>query len=191
MVPRDPRSPAHSTLHPCLKRACGFYLADGANEPVVRTRPTRRARFVEHDMCFAGTYNGNCPHRNTASLTHAAQGMCFLVSRPCDRDVAMLNARTYASCSQRYRVVLQDILIETVLYDVPDRTAYTSKGPAASHGAQHPGRLRDDLFRDHADDGARGKMSESTTKALDPRGGHHRRLRGRPDLHDSIQVCAC
>ena len=150
----------------CLNRACGFYLADGANEPVVRNATYTTGEIVEHDIVLlGGTYNGNCPHQEHSQPDHTPlTGMCFLGVRDLViRDVAMLNARTYGILlANWYRVDLQDILIETESYMMfQNQDGIHVNGPGRFLTARNiQGGSEDDFFAINADDGARGKMSE-------------------------------
>ncbi|NLF84696.1 MAG: hypothetical protein GX571_01135 [Lentisphaerae bacterium] len=150
----------------CLDRACGFYLADGANEPVVRNATYATGEIVEHDIrLLGGTYNGNCPHQEHSQPDHTPlTGMAFLGVRDLAiRDVAMLNARTYGILlANWYRVDLEDILFETEPYLMyQNQDGVHVNGPGRFLTARNiQGGSEDDFFALNADDGARGKMSE-------------------------------
>ena len=150
----------------CLDRACGFYLADGANEPVVRNATYATGEIVEHDIrLLGGTYNGNCPHQEHSQPDHTPlTGMAFLGVRDLAiRDVAMLNARTYGILlANWYRVDLEDILFETEPYLMyQNQDGVHVNGPGRFLTARNiQGGAEDDFFALNADDGARGKMSE-------------------------------
>ena len=57
-----------NTTIQCLNRACGFYLADNSNRPIVGNATPQPKGRADHNLSFiGGTYNGNAEHQEHSS----------------------------------------------------------------------------------------------------------------------------
>jgi hypothetical protein len=53
-----------NTTIECLNRACGFYLADNSNRPLIANATPQPEGRADHNLSFlGGTYNGNAEHQ--------------------------------------------------------------------------------------------------------------------------------
>ncbi len=104
-----------NTTIQCLNRACGFYLADNSNRPIIGNATPQPKGRADHNLSFiGGTYNGNAEHQEhsskdygwtTAFALHGVEQVLF-------RDVSITNARTFAVYLTNWRrVVFENIYI--------------------------------------------------------------------------------
>lgn len=104
-----------NTTIECLNRACGFYLADNANRPLIANATPQPEGRSDRNLSFlGGTYNGNAEHQQhttpehgwtTAFALHGVEQVLF-------RDVLLTNSRTFAVYLTNWRrVVFENIYI--------------------------------------------------------------------------------
>ena len=104
-----------NTTIECLNRACGFYLADHSNRPLIANATPQPEGRADHNLSFlGGTYNGNAEHQQhttpehgwtTAFALHGVEQVLF-------RDVSITNSRTFAVYLTNWRrVVFENIYI--------------------------------------------------------------------------------
>jgi len=104
-----------NTTIECLNRGCGFFLADGANQPLIaNATPQPESRADRNLSFFGGTYNGNAAHQDkfhpdygwlTAFALHGVEQVLLC-------DVSITNSRTFAVYLTNWRrVVLENIYI--------------------------------------------------------------------------------
>ncbi len=104
-----------NTTIECLNRACGFYLADNSNRPLIANATPQPEGRVDHNLSFlGGTYNGNAEHQEhttkeygltTAVALHGVEQVLF-------RDVSITNSRAFAVYLTNWRrVVFENIYI--------------------------------------------------------------------------------
>ena len=104
-----------NTTIECLNRACGFYLADHSNHPLIVNATPQPEGRADHNLSFlGGTYNGNAEHQQhttpkhgwtTAFALHGVEQVLF-------RDVSITNSRTFAVYLTNWRrVVFENIYI--------------------------------------------------------------------------------
>jgi hypothetical protein len=109
-----------NTTIECLNPACGFFLNDGANRPILQNaHPSRGERKDRNITLLGGTYNQNCLNQahhiedNTWVVTLGFFGVECLTMR----DLTIRNQRTFAmSLSNWFRVTMENIYI-----DLPDK----------------------------------------------------------------------
>ena len=104
-----------NTTIECLNRACGFYLADNSNRPLIANATPQPEGRADRNISFlGGTYNGNAEHQQhttpehgwtTAFALHGVEHVLF-------RDVSLTNSRTFAVYLTNWRrVVFENIYI--------------------------------------------------------------------------------
>jgi len=104
-----------NTTIECVNRACGFYLADNANRPLIANATPQPEGRADHNLTFfGGTYNGNAEHQQhttpehgwtTAFALHGVEQVLF-------RDVSLTNSRTFAVYLTNWRrVAFENIYI--------------------------------------------------------------------------------
>ena len=104
-----------NTTIECLNRACGFYLANNCNRPLIANATPQPEGRADHNLSFlGGTYNGNAEHQQhttpehgwtTAFALHGVEQVLF-------RDVSITNSRTFAVYLTNWRrVVFENIYI--------------------------------------------------------------------------------
>jgi hypothetical protein len=105
-----------NTTIECLNRACGFYLADNSNCPIVGNATPQAEGRIDHNLSFiGGTYNGNAEHQDkklhpvygasTVVALHGVEQVLF-------RDVSICNPRGFTLFLTNWRrVVLENIYI--------------------------------------------------------------------------------
>ena len=105
-----------NTTIECLNRACGFYLADNSNCPIVgNATPQPEGRIDRNLSLIGGSYNGNAVHQDkklhsvygqsSAIALHGVEQVLF-------RDVSITNTRIHAMYLTNWcRVVLENIYI--------------------------------------------------------------------------------
>ena len=114
-----------NTTIECLNRACGFYLADNSNCPIVINATPQPQGRAERNLSFlGGTYNGNAAHQKqqmkeygpiTAFALHGVEQVLF-------RDVSISESRTYAVYLTNWRrVVFENIYLN--LEHIPKKSA--------------------------------------------------------------------
>jgi hypothetical protein len=65
-----------NTTIECLNRACGFYLADNSNRPLIaNATPQPEGRADRNFSFLGGTYNGNAEHQEHC-LDHELAHLC-------------------------------------------------------------------------------------------------------------------
>lgn len=104
-----------NTTIECLNRACGFYLADNSNRPLIANATPQPEGRADRNLSFlGGTYNGNAAHQEhhtaeygwtTAFALHGVEQVLF-------RDVSITDSRTFAVYLTNWRrVVFENIYI--------------------------------------------------------------------------------
>ena len=104
-----------NTTIECLNRACGFYLANNCNRPLIANATPQPEGRADHNLSFlGGTYNGDAEHQQhttpehgwtTAFALHGVEQVLF-------RDVSITNSRTFAVYLTNWRrVVFENIYI--------------------------------------------------------------------------------
>ncbi|MFZ4768384.1 MAG: hypothetical protein ACOYMN_25845, partial [Roseimicrobium sp.] len=98
-----------NTTIECLNRACGFFLADNSNRPLIANATPQAEGRADRNLSFlGGTYNGNAEHQEhttkehgwtTAFALHGAEQVLF-------RDVSITNSRTFAVYLTNWRRVV-------------------------------------------------------------------------------------
>lgn len=121
----------------CLNASCGFYLADGANRPVLEGAKRSIDEYVNRNITLiGGTYNHNCLHQNHDAARPAAEweslygGQCEQdmteaviclrfhgVENLVVRDVHIRNQRTYAALMSNFR----QVHMENIVIELPDK----------------------------------------------------------------------
>jgi hypothetical protein len=147
-----------NTTIECLNRACGFYLADNSNRPLIANATPQPEGRADRNLSFlGGTYNGNAEHQEhttkehgwtTAFALHGVEQMLF-------RDVSITNARTFAVYLTNWRrVVFENIYIN--LDHVPKQSNQDGihvQGPGEFLSIRNiQGRAWDDMIALNIDD---------------------------------------
>ena len=104
-----------NTTIECLNRACGFYLADNSNRPLIANATPQAEGRADHNLSFlGGTYNGNAEHQEHSTKEHGWTTAFALhgVEQVLFRDVSITNSRTFAVYLTNWRrVVFENIYI--------------------------------------------------------------------------------
>jgi hypothetical protein len=104
-----------NTTIECVNRACGFYLADHSNRPLIANATPQPEGRADHNLSFlGGTYNGNAEHQQHTTLEHGWTTAFALhgVEQVLFRDVSLTNSRTFAVYLTNWRrVVFENIYI--------------------------------------------------------------------------------
>ena len=104
-----------NTAIECLNRACGFYLADNSNRPLIANATPQPESRADHNLSFlGGTYNGNAAHQEHTTKDHGWTTAFALhgVEQVLFRDVSITNSRTFAVYLTNWRrVVFENIYI--------------------------------------------------------------------------------
>lgn len=104
-----------NTTIECLNRACGFYLADNSNRPLMANATPQPEGRADHNLSFlGGTYNGNAEHQEHTTKEHGWTTAFALhgVEQVLFRDVSITNSRTFAVYLTNWRrVVFENIYI--------------------------------------------------------------------------------
>lgn len=124
----------------CLNASCGFYLADGANRPVLEGARRSVTEYVNRNITLlGGTYNQNCLHQqHEAPRPDLARQECedYQDAFECDqqiewviglrfhgvenlvvRDVHIRNQRTFAALISNFR----QVHMENIVIELPDK----------------------------------------------------------------------
>ena len=147
-----------NTTIECLNRACGFYLADNSNRPlIINATPQPEGRDDWNLSFLGGTYNGNAEHQKHSTREHGWTTAFALhgVEQVLFRDVAITNSRTFAVYLTNWRrVVLENIYIN--LDHIPTRSNQDGihvQGPGEFLSIRNvQGRAWDDLIALNIDD---------------------------------------
>jgi hypothetical protein len=104
-----------NTTIECLNRACGFYLADNSNRPLIANATPQPEGRVDRNISFlGGTYNGNAGHQEHTTKEHGWTTAFALhgVEQLLLRDVSITNSRTFAVYLTNWqRVAFENIYI--------------------------------------------------------------------------------
>ena len=104
-----------NTTIECLNRACGFYLADNCNRPLIANATPQPEGRADRNLSFlGGTYNGNAEHQEHTTKEHGWTTAFALhgVEQVLFRDVSITNSRTFAVYLTNWRrVVFENIYI--------------------------------------------------------------------------------
>ncbi len=104
-----------NTTIECLNRACGFFLADGANYPLIRnSNPQTAARENKNISFLGGTYNGNAIRQkhDTPQFGFTSVFALHGVEQLLFRDVTITNSATFAVWVTNWRrIVFENIYI--------------------------------------------------------------------------------
>lgn len=133
-----------NTTIECLNQACGFYLADYANRPlIINADPSPEAIRNQNITLRGGTYNQNCLHQahHVPEGVHYSQADAFVVGiaffgveNLLIRDVTLRNQRTFAFLITNWLKVT----LENITLDLPD---YIPGGNQDGIHLQGPGRF--------------------------------------------------
>ncbi|HUT89000.1 MAG TPA: sulfatase-like hydrolase/transferase [Thermoguttaceae bacterium] len=147
-----------NTTIECLNRGCGFFLAAGANQPLIRNATPQPSGRADHNLSFVGgTYNGNAANQEhssrefgwiTAFSLHGVEQSLF-------RDVSITSSRTFAVYLTNWRrVAFENIYIN--LDHVPTRSNQDGirlQGPGEFLSIRNiQGRAWDDMIALNVDD---------------------------------------
>lgn len=160
-----------NTTIECLSSVCGFYLANGADRPIVRNaHPSADIRADQNIQILGGTYNGNSKHQvhHTQENNWVVPLAFFGIENLIVRDIEIRDQRTFAlHLGQWKRVNLENIHIA-----LPETKEQTNQdgihvnGPGQFLTARNiSGKSWDDFFAINADD---GNEPLSQTQALGP-----------------------
>jgi hypothetical protein len=167
---------SNTTLE-CLNHNCGFFLADGANRPIVRNaHPSGSERLDRNITLTGGAYHGNClnqiHHTPDKSLvvTLAFYGVEDIVLR----DMVIRDQRTYAlNMANWQRVTLENIHLDlrNILIE-QNQDGIDLNGPGRLLWARNiHGNTEDDMFAINADGGSgpyvkKGDITDVTLDGL-------------------------
>ena len=112
-----------NTTIECLNKACGFYLADNSNSPlIINANPSAQEIIDRNITLTGGTYNHNCMHQvhHLPEEVHYTQADSFVVAisflgieNLLIRDVTIRNQRTFAFLITNWqKVIMEDICLE-------------------------------------------------------------------------------
>ena len=121
----------------CLSPSCGFYLADGANRPVLEGAKRSLNDYVNRNITLiGGTYNHNCLHQEHDAPRSPAEWEALYGSEVQEdwmeavialrfhgvenlvvRDLHIRNQRTYAALVSNFR----QVHMENVVIELPDK----------------------------------------------------------------------
>ncbi len=115
-----------NTTIECLNKACGFYLADDSNCPlIINANPSAQEIIDRNVTLIGGTYNHNCLHQahHLPEDVHYSQAdllvvaLSFLgVENLLVRDVTIRNQRTFAFLITNW----QKVTMENICLELPD-----------------------------------------------------------------------
>jgi hypothetical protein len=105
-----------NTTIECLNRACGFYLADNSNLPLIANATPQPEGRADRNLSFlGGTYNGNSGHQDKKFHPHYGWLTAFAlhgVEQVLMRDVSITDSRTFFVYLTNWRrVVFENIYI--------------------------------------------------------------------------------
>ena len=172
-----------NTTIECLNRACGFYLADNSNRPLIANATPQAEGRADHNLSFlGGTYNGNAEHQEHSTKEHGWTTAFALhgVEQVLFRDVSITNSRTFAVYLTNWRrVVFENIYIN--LDHIPKQSNQDGihvQGPGEFLSIRNvQGRAWDDMIALNIDDlGAdwtsEGKFVRTPGKLFPPYSGN-------------------
>jgi hypothetical protein len=147
-----------NTTIECLNRACGFYLADNCNRPLIANATPQPEGRSDHNLSFlGGNYNGNAEHQQHSTPEHGWTTAFALhgVEQVLFRDVSITNSRTFAVYLTNWRrVVFENIYIN--LDHIPKRSNQDGihvQGPGEFLSIRNvQGRAWDDMIALNIDD---------------------------------------
>ena len=147
-----------NTTIECLNRACGFYLADNSNRPLIANATPQPEGRDDRNLSFlGGTYNGNAEHQEHSTREHGWTTTFALhgVEQVLFRDVSITNSRTFAVYLTNWRrVVFENIYIN--LDHIPTRSNQDGihvQGPGEFLSIRNvQGRAWDDMIALNIDD---------------------------------------
>jgi hypothetical protein len=147
-----------NTAIECLNRACGFYLADNSNRPLIANATPQPESRADHNLSFlGGTYNGNAAHQEHTTKEHGWTTAFALhgVEQVLFRDVSITNSRTFAVYLTNWRrVVFENIYIN--LDHIPTKSNQDGihiQGPGEFLSIRNiQGRAWDDMIALNIDD---------------------------------------
>ena len=133
-----------NTTIECLNKACGFYLADHANGPlIINANPSAQAIIDRNIMLAGGTYNHNCRHQahHLPEEVHYSRADSFVVAisffgveNLLIREVTIRNQRTFAFLITNW----QKVTMENIFLELPD---FIHGGNQDGIHVQGPGRF--------------------------------------------------
>jgi hypothetical protein len=172
-----------NTTIECLNRACGFYLADNSNRPLIANATPQPEGRADRNLSFlGGTYNGNAEHQEHSTKEHGWTTAFSLhgVEQVLFRDVSITNSRTFAVYLTNWRrVAFENIYIN--LDHIPKRSNQDGihvQGPGEFLSIRNvQGRAWDDMIALNNDDlGAdwtsEGKFVHTPGKLFPPYSGN-------------------
>lgn len=147
-----------NTTIECLNRACGFFLADNSNRPLIANATPQPEGRADRNLSFlGGTYNGNAEHQEHTTKEHGWTTAFALhgVEQVLFRDVSITNSRTFAVYLTNWRrVVFENIYIN--LDHIPKQSNQDGihvQGPGEFLSIRNvQGRAWDDLIALNIDD---------------------------------------
>jgi hypothetical protein len=112
-----------NTTIECLNKACGFYLADNSNSPImINANPSTQEISDRNITLVGGTYNHNCMHQvhHLPEDVHYTRADSFVVAisffgieNLLVRDVTIRNQRTFAFLITNWQnVTMENISLE-------------------------------------------------------------------------------
>lgn len=133
-----------NTTIECLNKACGFYLADHSNRPLITNANPSAQEIVDRNITLiGGTYNHNCIHQahHLPEDVHYSQADLFVVAisffgveNLLVRDVTIRNQRTFAFLITNW----QRVTMENICLELPD---FIHGGNQDGIHVQGPGRF--------------------------------------------------
>jgi hypothetical protein len=147
-----------NTTIECLNRACGFYLADNSNRPLIANATPQPEGRTDRNLSFlGGTYNGNAEHQEHTTKEHGWTTAFALhgVEQVLFRDVSITNSRTFAVYLTNWRrVVFENLYIN--LDHIPTKSNQDGihvQGPGEFLSIRNvQGRAWDDMIALNIDD---------------------------------------
>lgn len=133
-----------NTTIECLNKACGFYLADHSNRPLIINANPSAQEIIDRNITLSGgTYNHNCLHQahHLPEDVHYSQADSFVVAisffgveNLLVRDVTIRNQRTFAFLITNW----QKVTMENICLELPD---FIHGGNQDGIHVQGPGRF--------------------------------------------------
>ena len=157
MLVRGLRIHSNTTIE-CLNRDCGFFLADGSDQHIIRNANQKASGRDDRNISFiGGTYNGNALKQKKTDPTlgwisafslHGVEQLLF-------RDVSITDMRTFAiHLSNWRRAVFENVYIN--LGQIPESSNQDGihvQGPGEFLSMRNiQGRTWDDMIALNADD---------------------------------------
>lgn len=161
-----------NTTIECLNHNCGFFLADGANRPILRNAHPGDGERADRNITLAGgVYNGNCLKQvHTMPDRNFVVGLAFYgIEDLTVRDVVIRDHRTFALHLANW----QWVNLENIRFDLrnimvgQNQDGIHLNGPGRFLSARNIcGNTEDDMFAIVAEDAWAKPLSE--TRALGP-----------------------